>query len=160
MQLWKPFCDQYDLILLAPQSADVKRWTSTEMEFVRKTMDDVVSHYAIDPARVIVHGYLAGGAMAYHVAFGNRELCRGVAVVGAPLPMRVGSPTTDPVQPLAVYSFSCERSQVAEPIKAGEKKLQQQAFPLIAVTIPGPERYMNTEELTRLIHWIDTLDRI
>ncbi len=160
VKLWKPFCDQHDLILLAPQSADVKRWTATEIEFVRKTMDDVISRYAVDPARVVVHGYLAGGAMAYHVALGNRELCRAVAVVGAPLPTRVGSPTTDPVQPLAVYSFASEGSQIAQPIKAGEERLQKQAFPIIVVTVPGPERYMNAEELTRLVRWIDTLDRI
>ena len=123
-------------------------------------MDDVVSNYAIDPAALFVHGYLAGAAMAYHVAFGNREICRGVAAVGAPLPMRVGSPVTDPVQPMAIYSFSSEQSKVAEQIAAGEKKLQQQAFPVIVTTIPGPERYLNSEELTRLVRWIDTLDRI
>ncbi len=160
IKLWKPYCDQNDLILLAPRPADEKRWMSTEIEFVRKTMDDVVGRYAVDPNRIVLHGYLAGGAMAYHVAFGNRELCRGVAPVDAPLPMRVGVPETDPVQPLAVYSFSSRQSQIAEPIKAGEQKLKKQAFPLVVVTVPGPQRYMNADELARLVRWIDTLDRL
>lgn len=160
INLWKPLCDQYEMILLAPQAADVRRWTSTEIEFVRKTMDDVVKRYSIDPARVVLHGYLAGGAMAYHVAFGNRDVCRAVAAANAPLPMRVGHPTTDPVQPMSIYSFSSEQTQVADAIKAGEERLKKKAFPLITVAVPGPERYLTGDELTHLMRWLDALDRI
>ncbi len=157
---WKPICDQNNVILLAPQPANPRRWTSLEIEFIRKTMDDVVSHYAIDPARVVVHGYLAGAAMAYHVAFGNRELCRAVAPVGAPLPMRIGVPMTDPVLPMSIYSCSSPSSKAAEQIEAGQKQLTKRAFPVIVVKIPDPERYLNAKELAEMFRWIDTLDRI
>lgn len=158
--LWKPLCDRNDLILLAPQSADEQRWTATEVDFIRKTMDEVMRAYSVDPARVVVHGYRAGGAMAYHVALGNRDLCRAVAPVAAALPRRIGEPLTDPVEPLAIYSCSSSDSDAAERIKAGEELLRKRAFPVIAVTIPAPERYFNADELNRLIRWIDTLDRI
>ncbi len=160
VNLWKPFCDRHELILLAPQAADARRWTATEVEFIRKSIDDVVGNYSIDPARVVLHGYLAGGAMAYHVAFGNREICRAVAPVGAPVPMRIGVPATDPVQPMAIYSCSSASSKVAQQIQAGEKQLQAKAFPVIVATIPGPERYLNSLELAKLVRWIDILDRI
>ncbi len=160
LKRWKPICDQNDLILLAPQPENPRRWTSLEIEFIRKAMDDIVAHYSIDSARVVVHGYLAGAAMAYHVAFGNRELCRAVAPVGAPLPMRIGVPMTDPVLPMSVYSCSSASSKAAEQIQAGQQKLQQRAFPVIVVALPDPERYLNSKELAEMIRWIDTLDRI
>lgn len=160
IKLWKPLCEAENLILVAPQSADVRRWTATEIEFIRKAMDEVLGDYSIDSARVVLHGYLAGAAMAYHVAFGNRDICRGVAPVGSPLPMRIGTPATDPMEPLAIYSWSSASSRVAEQIAAGEEKLQEKKFPVLTATVPGPERYLNSEELAKLIRWIDTLDRI
>jgi hypothetical protein len=160
VQRWKPLCDQYDLILLAPQSADIRRWTPNEFEFVRKTMDDVIGNYAIDPTRVVLHGYLAGGAMAYHVGFSNRDISRAIAPVAASLPVRVGVPQTDPVQPMAIYSCSSPESEGAEQIQAGEKKLQERAFPVEVVRLPQPRRYLNSDELQRLMRWVDALDRI
>ncbi|MFO7902448.1 MAG: PDZ domain-containing protein [Pirellulaceae bacterium] len=157
---WKPLCEQNDLILLAPQSAAEDRWNATEVDFIRKTMDHVTRRYSIDPARVAVHGHRAGGAMAYHVAFENRDICRAIAPVGAPLPARLGVPRTDPVKPLAIYSCSSADSDLAQRIKAGEEKLREKAFPVVEVTMPGPERYLKSEELARLVRWLDTLDRI
>ena len=66
---WKQLAQDHDLIVLAPQSADEQRWMSTEIEFVRKAIDEVMRTYSIDPTRVVLHGYQAGGAMAYYVAF-------------------------------------------------------------------------------------------
>src|SRR5215471_17373696 len=51
---WKPLCEANDLILLAPKSAESGRWQRTELEFIRKAIDDVVKKYNIDPARVVV----------------------------------------------------------------------------------------------------------
>ena len=118
-----------------------------------------VNHSAV-ASQPIPRTPIAGAAMAYHVAFRNRDICRGVAAVEAPLPMRIGSPVTDPVQPLEIYSFSSKQSKAAEEIATGEKMLQQRAFPVIATTFDGPQRYLNSEELARLVRWIDTLDRI
>jgi poly(3-hydroxybutyrate) depolymerase len=157
---WKPLCDQFDLILLAPQSVDPQRWTVPEIEFVQKTIDNVTSSYTIDPHRVVTHGYLAGAAMAYHVALAHRDVCRGIAPVGAPLPARMAMPDTDPLQPLAIYSCSSPESEAADLIQAGEKRLQEKAFPVTVVTIPGAERYLTGEEMAALTRWIDTLDRM
>ena len=116
---WKQLAQDHDLIVLAPQSADEKRWLSTEIEFVGKTIDDVLRTYSIDPTRVVLHGYQAGGAMAYYVAFAHRDVARAVVPVGSPLPSRLGKPATDPVQPLAVYSVSSEQSELADRVVAG-----------------------------------------
>ncbi len=157
---WKPLCEDYGLILLAPQSADEQRWVATEIEFVRKAIDDVTRTYTIDPARVVLHGYQAGGAMAYYVAFLHRDVARGVAPVGAPLPNRLGKPATDPVQPLALFSVSSEQSDLADRIAAGHELLETLAFPVLTRLLPGEERYLNDQELAELARWIDALDRI
>jgi serine protease Do len=95
-QRWQAKGASERLILLAPQSQDPQRWTPIETEFIRKTMDDVISRYSVDPSRVVLHGDEAGGAMAYLVALGNRDLARAVIPVNAGLPRRVARPTTDP----------------------------------------------------------------
>ncbi|MHB8957554.1 MAG: hypothetical protein ACYC4U_31720, partial [Pirellulaceae bacterium] len=147
-------------IVLAPQSADEQRWLSTEIEFIRKAIDDVMRNYSIDPTRVVLHGYQAGGAMAYYVAFNHRDVARAVAPVASPLPTRLGKPTTDPVQPLALYSVSSEKSVLADRVIAGEQLLGQLAFPVLTRVLPGEERYLNEQELTEFVRWIDGLDRI
>ncbi len=98
--------------------------------------------------------------MAYYVAFLHRDVARGVVPVAAPLPLRLGKPATDPVQPLAVYSVSSEKSEVAERVIAGEKLLEKLAFPVLTRVLPGEERYLNEQELAELVRWIDALDRI
>lgn len=160
IEAWKPLCDQNDLILLAPRAAAEDRWNATEVEFIRKTMDHISRRYSIDAPRVAVHGHRAGGAMAYHVAFKHRDVCRAVVPVGAPLPAQLGAPRTDPTQPLAIYSCSSDASDLAPRIKMGEETLRENAFPVVEVTWSGPERYLNSEELARLTRWLDTLDRI
>ncbi|MHB8970390.1 MAG: PDZ domain-containing protein [Pirellulaceae bacterium] len=157
---WKQLAQDHDLVVLAPQSADEQRWMSTEIEFVHKAIDEVMRTYSIDPTRVVLHGYQAGGAMAYYVAMAQRDVVRAVVPVSSPLPGRLGKPATDPVQPLAVYSVSSEKSELAERVLAGEQLLQQLAFPVISRVLPGEERNLNEQELTELVRWIDALDRI
>lgn len=157
---WKNLCDEHSLILLAPQAADPRRWMPTEIEFVRRTMDEIVAGYAIDMSRVVVHGYQAGGVMAYYVALANRDIARAIAPVSGPLPPDIGNLTTDPVQPLAVYSVSAEQAPTAAPVQTGEARLRQLAFPTLGKVLSGNDRYLNEEELTELVRWIDALDRI
>ena len=64
LALWKPLCDSYDLILLAPKADDLAKWKPTEATLVRKLLDELTSNYTVDPARVVLHGYQAGGTMA------------------------------------------------------------------------------------------------
>ncbi len=156
---WKQRAQDQDLIVMAPQPADEQRWDGSEIEFVRKAMDEVIRTYTIDRTRVVVHGFQAGGSMAYYVAMTQRDLVRGLAPIAAPLPMRMGRPTTDPVQPLMIFSVSSEQSDAATRIAAGERLLVQAAFPVISRVLGGAERDLNEQELDELIRWIDTLDR-
>lgn len=156
---WKPLCERYGVILLAPKAADPKRWQASEAEFVRKTMDEVAKQYKIDPSRVVVHGYQAGGAMAWIVALARRDVVRGVATVDAGLPLRTPVPENEPFQRLAVYSAVAPQSQLAAPIDAVVKKLREAKFP-VTVKKLTEAKYLSDAELHELMRWMDTLDRI
>lgn len=54
---WKDVCEKQHLIVLAPQALDPNKWEPTEAAFVRKTLDDLLSHYNIDRSRIAIYGY-------------------------------------------------------------------------------------------------------
>ncbi len=155
---WKTLCDRHDLILLAPKSADPKRWQPSERALVKKLLDEVSSTYTIDPTRVVAHGHQLGGAMAYMVAFGNRELVRAVAVVDAPVAGR--PPENDPPHRLSIYMTTAKKSKSAAPIKAALPRLREMKIPVTVKDLGEDARYLNEEELAELVRWIDMLDRI
>jgi poly(3-hydroxybutyrate) depolymerase len=133
---------------------------STEIEFIRKTIDDVTRNYAVDSARVVLYGYQAGAAMAYYVALTHRDVARGVVAVEAPLPARLSAPATEPTQPLAIYSVVAENSTVADRVRQSVKLLDQRAFPVLSKELPGTERDLNAAERGHMLRWIDVLDRM
>jgi serine protease Do len=157
---WKDLCDSADLILLVPRPADATRWLPTEVGFVRKTIDNVLTNYHVDPTRVVIHGHRAGGAMAYLVALAHRDVTRGVAVVDAPIPARAQPPENDAVERLAVYSAASAKSRLAEEIAATIKVLTDRKFPVTVRDLGDEPRYLSAAELDELVRWIDTLDRI
>ncbi len=107
---WKPLCEQYNLILLAPKSAEAARWQRTELEFVRKAIDDVIGKYNIDRTRVVAIGQEAGGGMAYLLAAQNRDLIRGVAAIDAPMPPGMKPPEAEPAERLAIFTTTSKKS--------------------------------------------------
>ncbi len=73
---WKPLCDLHDLILVAPKSEDPLQWNpGKEVAFVAQAVEKVRATYHVDDARIVAHGYQAGGAMAFAVAFAQRRWC-------------------------------------------------------------------------------------
>lgn len=159
IERWKPHCEKYGVILLAPKAANPDRWQATEVEFVRKVVDEVLKQYQIDPTRVVLHGYQAGGTMAWAVALARRDVVRGVAAVDAGLPLRAPAPENEPFQRLAVYNAISPKSKLAPVVETLVKKLREAKFPVTSATLPEP-RYLNSDELGELMRWFDTLDRI
>jgi len=157
---WKDHCEKHDLVLLAPQAADPNRWLPTEVDFIHKTLDDVLSKYNIDRTRIAVHGYQAGGAIAYLMAFSHRDMVRAVAAVDAALPARARVPANDPIDRLTIHTTFAKKAKLADRIKAGAKRLQEMKYPVLVNELDGDARYLNEEELAALVRWIDTLDRL
>jgi hypothetical protein len=154
---WKEICGGRDLILLAPRSADAARWHASEAKFVRRALEELTKTHKVDAGRIVVHGQQSGGAMAYAVAIGNRDLVRGVATVQTGLP-GISSPLeADPVNRL---SFLVAAASLEAPaIKATISKLRELKHP-VATEELGSDRYLDEQELSRLVDWIDSLDRL
>ena len=159
VEQWKVICDQHDLIFVAPRSTDPSRWNRTDTEYLRKLLDSIAATYTVDRTRVVVHGQEAGGAMAYTVAWRNRELVRGVAVVNAPLPRKRSAPPNDPVHRLAIYSAKDAQAGSVARIDSGVSKLMEARYPVTVVNLSDETRYLNADELADLARWIDALDR-
>ena len=160
IEAWKDFCRANDLILLVPQSADPKRWLPTEIDFIRKTLDEVISKYKIDRTRIVGCGHQTGGAMALLTAFSHRTLIRAVAVTDATLPGRVQIPANDTIERLALSLTVAEKFDGAARVQEQVKRLQELRYPVILRKHPGDPRPWDDKELAELVRWIDTLDRL
>jgi serine protease Do len=156
---WQELCEANDLILLAPQPLDPNRWTPLEVEFVKKTLAQLVSNYNVDKSRVVVYGQRAGGALAYLFAFRNRETTRAVIAVDVGLPSRLRTPDTDPVYPLAILTTLSQASRAAKRIEQTIEQWQEMKYP-VTVLPTDTARLLNDQELQQVVRWIDALDRI
>lgn len=155
---WKEFADSHRLIVMVPRPAEAGKWHPGEIAVVRKFIDNVVSRYNVDRTRVVLHGRLVGGTMAWFTALAHRNLVRGVAVVDAPLPEQAAL-DNDPVNRLFVYSIATKSAQNKEAIASGQARLTKSKVPLQTKTLDG-DRDLNAEDLEQLGRWIDSLDRI
>ena len=155
---WKPFCDAHDLILLAPKSADPQKWQPNETTLIRKLLDEIHSAYTVDPTRTIACGNENGGSLAFVVAFGNRSLIRAVAAVQAPL--LAPPPENDPAHLTAFYVARAGKSDQAGAIDQAVTRLREMKYPVTVQELGEKPRDLKPAELSELVRWIDTLDRI
>jgi serine protease Do len=157
---WKDVCESRQLIMLAPMSAANDKWQPTETAFIRKTIDDVAGRYNIDATRIAAFGYQAGGSMAYLVGFEHVDRIRAIAAVDAAPPPRAKVPDSDPINTLAFYIASAEKSPAAAGIKALVARLQAAKVPVTQKALGDQQRDLSADELAELARWIDSLDRI
>jgi len=155
---WKPLCDRFDLILVAPKAADPTKWEPGEVALVQALLEKVKSTYNVDGARVVLHGHEAGGAMAYMVALRNREMIRAVATVESPVIGR--PPENDPLHRLAIYLTTAKKSPHARAVEQAITQFREMMIPVTVKDIGDDPRYLKPEELAELVRWIDMLDRI
>jgi len=158
-QQWEMLAAKYHLIILAPKAADDNRWQPTEIEFIRKTMDNVINTYNIDRNRIVSFGRQAGGAMSLILGFSHRDLVRGIIPVDAPFPLRAGISPNDPAERLAIHAILVKGSPVSRAIGNAVKALETAKYPVSRTELESPGKITDAlrESLTQ---WIDSLDRI
>jgi serine protease Do len=157
---WKDICEARQLILLAPMSAAPDKWQSTEADFVRKTLDDVIAHYNVDPARIATYGYQTGGTMAFLVGLEHIERVRAICAIDALPPARANIPYNDPINRLALFLGRAEKSPRAAASKELISELQEAKFPVTIKSLGDAPRDLSAEEVEELGRWLDALDRI
>ena len=96
--------------------------------------------------------------MAFLAAFGNRKLIGGVAAVDAPMPGK--PPENEPVDRLAFYLGKVGEGSYADRVSAAVAELRAMKYPVISRDLDSATPGLSAEELTNLVRWIDTLDRL
>ena len=157
---WRSAAEEQELIVLAPQAAQPTGWQPTEIDFIRKAMEQTLTHYSIDRSRIVVYGHQASGTMALLVGFRFRDLVRGIAAVEAAPPSRVRLPDNDPVERLAIYLLAPTASKSLERIDAAAKALAEMKYPVTVKRVPRTADPLPDEQRSELLRWLDTLDRI
>jgi serine protease Do len=160
VEAWKEHCAARDLILLAPASGDPAKWQRSELEFIRKALDDLLAKYNIDRKRIAVAGTDGGGAMAFLFAFANRELSLAVIAIDAPLPPGAAIPPADPVFRHAFFLAGAKQSPSAAEVKSTVEKLRAARYPVTVKELGETSRPLSADERSELARWIDALDRI
>jgi serine protease Do len=156
---WKAACEANSLILVAPRSQNPNQWGPRDRDFIGKVLEDVRATYNIDRHRVVAHGYQSGGAMAYIVAFANRDLVRAVAAVDGTLV--VPPPENEPINRLAFFTTKSGKGRTpARQVDAIVSRLREMKYPVTVRDLGEEGRYLSDDELAELVRWMDTLDRM
>ncbi len=158
---WKPFCDAYDLICVAPKAAhgSPPQWQVGEIELIKKLLENLHTGYTIDPMRVVVVGEGSAGMFACLCAFQHREGIRALVTL-CPDPVSLPLPDNDPAYPLDFYIARPEKDEKSAPMEAFIGLLRAAKFPVRVKDLGQKVRDLTAEEMDELIRWIDTLDRI
>ncbi|MGA2064700.1 MAG: PDZ domain-containing protein [Thermoguttaceae bacterium] len=155
---WKPLCDRYGLVLVAPKAAGESGWRPDETAFLEKLVRQVQASYAIDPARVVVGGRGPGGTLAYMAAFHSRDFFRAAVAIDAVA--MFPPPESDPEHRLALYVATAKKSPMAAAVAQSIVRLRAAKLPVTEKDLGDAPRDLNPAELAELARWIDMLDRI
>jgi serine protease Do len=155
---WKDRCERGRLILLAPKAAEGGKWQADDFEFIRKSIEQLKNSYEIDPLRVVAWGEELGGTIAYALAFNQREAVRGVVALRAPL---AGAPAdNDPVSRLDFFLTTAKGTRFEKATDAAIHALRERKFAVTAKEQVEGADLLSDDELSEVLRWIDSLDKI
>jgi poly(3-hydroxybutyrate) depolymerase len=159
LRAWQSHCDRRGIILVGPKNSQPSGWTPADVDFITDLVEDIRERYAVDPLRIVAHGMGDGSRMAAAVAFREREVFRGVSLVGAAL----GSPPPEahPEHPLQFHLICGEDDAALEAVEETVKALRTLKFPVLFIPVPDlGQEYPPAEIIDALARWVDALDRI
>ena len=96
--------------------------------------------------------------MAFLTAFRNRKVISAVAVVDAPLPGR--PPENEPLERMAFYLADVKQGRYAGRTADAGAVLRKMKYAVVLRELDAAMPDLPDEELTALVRWIDTLDRL
>jgi serine protease Do len=157
--IWEPYCEKHNLILVGPKAENESGWVASETQFIAQTAREVMAEYTIDRQRIVVHGMGIGGQMAFYVGFNARDLVRGVATTSAVLATQPKDTVIN--QRLSFYIVAGGKDPLFKDISKSQQTLGDKKFPVLFREIRemGKE-YLTEDALKELIRWIDSLDRL
>jgi predicted esterase len=86
IDMWKDTADEHELVLVAPNSKDSKRWPHDLEDFIRLLPYSIAQNYPVDFSRVYLFGHSAGGMMTMYIASEDPGPYAAFAVHGGRMP--------------------------------------------------------------------------
>ncbi|MCA9166568.1 MAG: PDZ domain-containing protein, partial [Planctomycetales bacterium] len=157
---WKPVCEARDLVLLVAKPADDTRWTSREVDTVRKFIDQAKTRFGIDEQRIGLVGDGAGGAMAYLLTIRNRELIRGLAIRDAASPVPIEAFENEPLTRLAFLFLTHASLDNNSEMEKEMNELVAAKFPVTQRSLEDDSHKLVASDIEAIGLWLDCLDRL
>jgi S1-C subfamily serine protease len=160
---WTSYCEDYNVILICPQSDSVRGWTPGDADFVVQAVRSVAGTYTVDSRRIVAHGMGVGGEMALYLGFQHRVLFRGVATVASHL---AGNPREKvSTQPVSFFLVAGAKDPLKASVAQTKEKLARSKYAVIYEEVPNMgHEYIDGKAgvptLEKLVRWIDSLDHI
>ncbi|HUS40253.1 MAG TPA: hypothetical protein VMX74_12430, partial [Pirellulales bacterium] len=83
-----------------------------------------------------------------------------LAPVDAAMPAQLDVPPLQPAARAAVYWVYGAQHDAAQRIKIQRKEFAKLHYPVTTRELDGTGRYLDDDEVSELVRWIDSLDRI
>jgi poly(3-hydroxybutyrate) depolymerase len=87
--IWQANADAKGLMVIAPEGTypvgSGFSWNSGDDVTILAAMDDVYACYAVDPKRILLNGFSAGGIMSYFIGLDQAKRFSGIAIASANL---------------------------------------------------------------------------
>lgn len=155
---WQSVCDRYDLIFIAPKSADPQRWTPLDLNLVGKLCEQLAETYNISSTRFAVCGYHEGSGMAWTAAQRLSDRVRAAILIEG-LPMGP-APEVDPLHRFAALVVSSGKAGQNRPLEQAVSALRARKIPVTTWSLGEQSRALTDDDCRVLARWIDSLDRI
>lgn len=155
---WQPVCDRYDLIIVAPKSADPQRWTPLDLNLIGKLCEQLAETYNVSSTRFAVCGYREGSGMAWTVAQRLNDRIRAAVLIEG-LPMGP-APEVDPLHRFAAIIVSAGKSGQNRQAEQVLSSLRARKIPAASWSLGEQSRALTDDDCRLLARWIDSLDRI
>jgi serine protease Do len=157
---WQAICDRDGMLLIVPMASETGRWERTDVEYLRRLIERVISRFKVDRHRVVVYGHEDSGAMAWLLGLAGRDLVRGIAIFAEPLPRQFRVPPNEPAQRLAIFgTVPSTNNASALQIAEGLQKLVDAGYTVTSVTTAADAPGLSDSQREELACWIDSLDR-
>jgi serine protease Do len=156
---WRTHCQRRGLILVGPKTARPAGWDADAVGFVTDLVEEFQEIYTIDPRRIVLHAGRGGAGIAAAIAFRERDMFRGLSLVGTPLP--VPPPETDPDAPLDFHFAFHPEASSAQVIEQTIQALRQLAFAVTTQeTADADVSAPSAADAEGIARWVDALDRL
>jgi poly(3-hydroxybutyrate) depolymerase len=172
--LWKPVTDSLGFVLVTPQGENQTSegfgwaWGINSERFILASLDIVLKATHIDPNRVYISGFSAGGAISYAMALMHPRTFRGIAALGAPFDVNLISENIERMRLIGAYSglrvyighgtlesnFVSDAQLAAKTFQRLDAIVKLVLYEGIGHTLPEPME----NELTKILEFLDSKD--